>query len=393
MNTPVPAGRAASASTHPAPLHASPPRLGTTDPVVDRPGARSPAPTCAAASRAVRTHAAPLRKAGARPAARLRLALACTAALAATAALAPASVHAQAWPSRPIRLIVPFAPGGGSDIVARTINVRLPALLGVPVVIENRAGAGGNLGAEVVARAAPDGYTLLVANNSLTANLALYRKLPYDPFRDFAPVAMGATSPNMILTHPALPAKTVADLIALARAKPGELTFGSPGAGTPSHLAGEMFMSRAKVKLNHIPYKGAGPLIVDQMAGHVVLSFTAPLVSKPFIDAGRLRPIAVTSERRWALAPNLPTVAESGFPGFDMVAWFAFFAPTGTPREVIDRLAADIGRAVQSPEVRERFTGQGIEATPGSPEELAAFIRRDYDATARLIRELKITLD
>ncbi len=312
--------------------------------------------------------------------------------------LAAAAVAAQAqpqddYPSRPIRLITPAAPGGTTDILARLTAAKLTESMRQQVLVDNRASASGINAGEITARAAPDGYTLLVANNSLTANLALYRKLPYDPFRDFAPVAMGATSPNMILTHPALPAKTVADLIALARAKPGELTFGSPGAGTPSHLAGEMFMSRAKVKLNHIPYKGAGPLIVDQMAGHVVLSFTAPLVSKPFIDAGRLRPIAVTSERRWALAPNLPTVAESGFPGFDMVAWFAFFAPTGTPREVIDRLAADIGRAVQSPEVRERFTGQGIEATPGSPEELAAFIRRDYDATARLIRELKITLD
>lgn len=317
-----------------------------------------------------------------------RSAVACALAL-----LSSPAAFAQAYPSKPIRMIVPFAAGSATDQIGRAFGERIAPALGQPVVIDNRPGANGMLGADAVAKAAPDGYTLLVANNSLTANLALYRKLPYDPFRDFAPVAMGATSPNMILTHPALPAKTVADLIALARAKPGELTFGSPGAGTPSHLAGEMFMSRAKVKLNHIPYKGAGPLIVDQMAGHVVLSFTAPLVSKPFIDAGRLRPIAVTSERRWALAPNLPTVAESGFPGFDMVAWFAFFAPTGTPREVIDRLAADIGRAVQSPEVRERFTGQGIEATPGSPEELAAFIRRDYDATARLIRELKITLD
>ncbi|MCA4902897.1 MAG: tripartite tricarboxylate transporter substrate binding protein, partial [Rhodocyclaceae bacterium] len=176
---------------------------------------------------------------------------------------------AQSWPAKPIRLIVPFPPGGGNDIVARTMNIRLPALLGQPVVIENRPGAGGNLGAEIAARATPDGYTLLIANNSLTANLSLYRKLPYDPFRDFAPISMGATSPNMILTHPALPAKTVKDLIALARARPGAITFGSPGAGTPSHLAGELFMSRAKVKLIHVPYKGAGPLVVDQMAGHV----------------------------------------------------------------------------------------------------------------------------
>ncbi|MCX7199732.1 MAG: tripartite tricarboxylate transporter substrate binding protein [Proteobacteria bacterium] len=306
---------------------------------------------------------------------------------------AATSAIAQSWPAKPIRLIVPFAPGGGNDIVARTMNIRLPALLGQPVVIENRPGAGGNLGAEMAARAAPDGYTLLIANNSLTANLSLYRKLPYDPFRDFAPISLGATSPNMILARPALPAKTVKDLIALARARPGAITFGSPGAGTPSHLAGELFMSRAKVKLIHVPYKGAGPLVVDQMAGHVTISFTAPIVSKPFIDAGKMRPIAVTSEKRWAGGPDIPTVAESGFPGFDVIAWFAYFAPAATPREIIDRVAADIGRAANSPEVKERFTLQGIEVSPGTPEELAAFIKRDFQAMDALIKDLKIVLD
>jgi len=301
--------------------------------------------------------------------------------------------HAQGYPSKPIRLIVPFPPGGGNDIVARTINIRLPALLGQQVIVDNRAGAGGNLGAEIAARAPADGYTLLIANNSLTANLALYRKLPYDPFRDFAPISMGATSPNMIVAHPSLPAKTVKDLIALARLRPGELTFGTPGAGTPTHLASEMFMSRAKLSLIHVPYKGAGPLMVDQMAGHVILSFTAPLVSKPFIDSGKLRAIAVTSEKRWAGAPDLPTVAESGFPGFDVVAWFAYFAPAATPREVIDRLSTEINRAALSPEVKERFAAQSVEVAPSSPEALAAFLKRDFQTMDALIRELKIVLD
>ncbi|MBC7781605.1 MAG: tripartite tricarboxylate transporter substrate binding protein [Proteobacteria bacterium] len=303
------------------------------------------------------------------------------------------AVHAQSYPNKPIRLIVPFPPGGGNDIVARTMNIRLPALLGQPVVIDNRPGAGGNLGAELAARAPADGYTLLIANNSLTANLSLYRKLPYDPFKDFAPVTMGATSPNMILTHPSLPVKTVKDLIALARARPGQITFGSPGAGTPSHLAGEMFMSRAKVNLIHVAYKGAGPLVIDQMAGHVTLSFTAPIVSKPYIDAGKMRPIAVTSETRWALAPDIPTVAESGFPGFHLVAWFAYFAPMSTPREAIDRLAAEIGRAAHTPEVKDRFTALGIDVAPSTPEELAAFLKRDYQAIDQLIRELRIVLE
>ena len=304
-----------------------------------------------------------------------------------------ASAHAQAFPSRPLRVIVPFAPGGGNDIVARTMNIRLPALLGQQVVVDNRPGAGGNLGAEMAARAPADGYTLLIANNSLTANLSLYSKLPYDPFKDFAPISMGATSPNTILVNPAMPVKTVKDLIALARARPGEITFGSPGAGTPSHLAGELFMSRAKIRLIHVPYKGAGPLVVDQMAGHVSLSFTAPIVSKPFIDSGRLRPIAVTSEKRWSGGPNIPTVAESGFPGFDVIAWFAYFAPAGTPREVIDRLSVEINRTAQTPEVKERFAAQGIDVAPSSPEDLAAFIKRDFQAMDTLIRELKIVLD
>ena len=304
-----------------------------------------------------------------------------------------AAAMAQSYPSKPIRLIVPFPPGGGNDIVARTVNIKLPGLLGQNLIIDNRAGAGGNIGAEIVARSAPDGYTLLIANNALTANLSLYSRLPYHPFKDFVPIAMGATSPNMVVVHPSLPARNVKELIALAKAKPGAITFASPGPGTPSHLAGELFRVRTGSNILHVPYKGAGPLMVDQIGGHVMLSFTAPIVSKPHVDAGKLRALAITTEKRWSGMPDLPTVAEAGYPGFDVYAWFAFFAPAGTPREIINRLAADIGRAVQMPDIKERLAGQGIESAVGTPESLAVFLKNDWEVWDKLIREQGIKLD
>jgi tripartite-type tricarboxylate transporter receptor subunit TctC len=304
-----------------------------------------------------------------------------------------AAAMAQSYPSKPIRLVVPFPPGGGNDIVARTVNIKLPGLLGQNLIIDNRAGAGGNIGAEIVARSAPDGYTLLIANNALTANLSLYSRLPYHPFKDFVPIAMGATSPNMVVVHPSLPARNVKELIALAKAKPGEITFASPGPGTPSHLAGELFRVRTGSNILHVPYKGAGPLMVDQIGGHVMLSFTAPIVSKPHVDAGKLRALAITTEKRWSGMPDLPTVAEAGYPGFDVFAWFAFFAPAGTPREIVNRLAADIGRALQMPDIKQRLAGQGIETAVGTPESLAAFLKNDWELWDKLIREQGIKLD
>ena len=310
------------------------------------------------------------------------------------AVLAAFSAIAQTYPGKPIRLVVPFPPGGGNDIVARVINVRLPSLLGQNVIIDNRAGAGGNLGAEIVAKSPPDGYTLLIANNSLTTSVSLYSKLPYDPFRDFVPIAMGATSPNMIVVHPSLPVRSVRELIALAKSRPGQITFASPGAGTPTHLAGELFRVRTGIDILHVQYKGAGPLMTDQIGGHVVVSFTAPIVSKPHVDSGKLRAVAVTTEKRWSGMPDLPTVAEAGFPGFDVFAWFAYFAPGGTPRAIIDRLAADIGRVQQMPEIRERLAGQGIDVgATSSPEAFAAFVKKDFELWDKLIRQQGIKLD
>jgi tripartite-type tricarboxylate transporter receptor subunit TctC len=309
-------------------------------------------------------------------------------------ALVASNAIAQAYPSKPIRLIIPFPPGGGNDIVARTINVKLPSVLGQNVIADNRAGAGGNIGAELAAKSPPDGYTLLIANNSLTVNLSLYSKLPYEPFRDFVPIAMGATSPNMIVVHPALPARNVKELVALAKSKPGQMTFATPGPGTPTHLAGELFRTRTGISILQVHYKGAGPLMVDQIGGHVTVSFTAPIVSKPHVDSGKLRAIAITTEKRWSGMPELPTVAEAGYPGFDVFAWFAYFAPAGTPREIVNRLATDIARVQQMPEIRERLASQGIETdATGTPEAFAAFLKKDFELWDKLIKQQGIRVE
>ena len=276
----------------------------------------------------------------------------------------------------------------------RALNTRLPALLGQNLIIDNRPGAGGNIGAELTAKSPADGYTLLAANNSLITNASLYRKLPYDPFRDFVSIAMIATSPNMVVAHPQLPARNVKELVTLAKSNPGQITYASPGPGTSSHLAGELFRSRTGTNLLHVPYKGAGPLVVDQVGGHVILSFTAPIVSKPHVDSGKLRAIAITTEKRWSGMPNLPTVAEAGYPGFDVFAWFAFFAPANTPREIINRIAGDIAKVQQMPEIREKLASQGIETgTTGTPEGLAAFLKKDFELWDKLIKQQGIRLE
>ena len=307
--------------------------------------------------------------------------------------LASTAVMAQTYPTKPIRLIVPFPPGGANDIAARTLNLRLPALLGQNLIIDNRAGAGGNVGAELAARTPPDGYTLLAANNSLIMNASLYRKLPYDPLRDFVPIAMMATSPNMVVAHPQLPVRNVKDLIALAKAQPGQLSYGSPGPGTSSHLAGELFKARTGTNIVHIAYKGAGPLTVDQIGGHVMLSFTAPIVSKPHLDSGKLKPLAVTSEKRWAGLPNIPSVAESGYTGFDVYVWVAMFAPTGTPRAIVDRLAGDVSKAIETREVKERYASASIDAPASTPDTLAAFLKQDFAVWDKLIKTQNIRLE
>ena len=300
---------------------------------------------------------------------------------------------AQDYPNKPIRLVVPFPPGGGNDTVARTINIRLPGLLGQSVIIDHRPGAGGNLGAEIVARSPADGYTLLIANNSLTHNLSLFSKLPYHPFKDFVPIAMGATSPNVVVVHPSVPARSVKELVALAKVRPGLITFASAGPGTPSHMAGELFRVRTGSNILHVPYKGGGPLVVALLGGHVMMAVTNLIIVKPHIETNKLRVLAVTTEKRSGLAPDLPTVAEMGYPGFDTFIWIGYFAPAGTSRVIIDRLAADIGRVLQMPEIRKRFGEQGMESGASTPDELAAFLRKDWELWDKLIKEQGIKLD
>lgn len=300
---------------------------------------------------------------------------------------------AQDYPSKPIRLVVPFPPGGGNDTVARTMNLRLPGLLGQGVVIDHRPGAGGNIGAEIVAKAPSDGYTLLVANNSLTINLSLFSKLPFHPFKDFVPITMGATSPNVVVVHPSIPVRSVKELIALVKAQPGQITFASAGPGTPSHMAGELFRVRTGSDFLTIHYKGGGPLVVAMLGGHVMMSLTNLIIVRPHIETKKLRALAVTTEKRSALVPDLPTVAEAGYPGFDTILWVGYFAPAGTPRVIIDRLAADIGRVSQMPEIRKRFGEQGMEGGATTPAEFAAYLRKDWELWDRIIKEQGIKLD
>ena len=300
---------------------------------------------------------------------------------------------AQDYPNKPIRLVVPFPPGGGNDTVARTINIRLPGLLGQSVIIDHRPGAGGNLGAEIVARSPADGYTLLAANNSLTINLSLFSKLPFHPFKDFVPITMGATSPNVVVVHPSIPVRSVKELIALVKAQPGQITFASAGPGTPSHMAGELFRVRTGSNVLMVHYKGGGPLVIALMGGHVMMSLTNLIIVSPHIETKKLRALAVTTEKRSALVPDLPTVAEAGYPGFDTFLWVGYFAPAGTPRAIIDRLAADIGRVSQMPEIRKRFGEQGMEGGATTPEEFAAYLRKDWELWDKIIKEQGIKLD
>ncbi len=300
---------------------------------------------------------------------------------------------AQNYPTKPIRVIVPFPAGGGSDFAARTVSTRLQGLLGQSVIVDNRAGAGGNVGAEITAKSPPDGYTLLVANNSLTVGASLYRKLAYDPFKDFVPVTMVCTSPNAVIIHPSMPVRSLKEFIALAKARPGEIMYASSGAGSPSHLAGELFRVRTGSPIVHVPYKGAAPAIVDQIGGHVMLSFTATIVSKPHIDTGKLRAIAVTTEKRWAGLPQVPTVAEAGYPGFDAYGWWAYLAPAGTPRAIIERLAGDIGKVLEMTETKERFSTQGTDAAASTPDALAAFMKKDFELWDKVIKTAGIKLD
>lgn len=300
---------------------------------------------------------------------------------------------AQNYPTKPVRIVVPFPAGGGVDLTARTVGQKLTDYLSQQVVIDNRAGAAGTIGAEHVAKSAPDGYTLLVAGpGSVAVAPLLFPKLGYNPLKDLAPITMLVTMPYIIVAHPSVPAKNAAELIALAKANPGKLNMASGGAGTGQHLAGEFFNVLAGIKMIHIPYKGTAPAIADIMGGHADLTFSDPSVL-PQLQAGRLKVLGVSGTKRYPPLPNVPTVNESGLPGFDALNWYPLMAPAGTPRDLVMKLNTEAIKALNSPDVRDKLMAQGLIPAPMSPEQLGQFIREDYERWARVIKAANVKLD
>ncbi len=322
----------------------------------------------------------------------VRVALAC--ALATLAGVVPGAGHAQAYPTRPIRLVVPFPPGGSLDVVARAIGQKLATAWGQPVVIDNRPGAGGNIGADLVAKSPPDGYTILEGALSTHAvNVSLYGKLPYDPIKDFAPITLVATTPNVLVLNAAFPVNSVPELIAYAKAHPGALSFGSGSNGSAGHLAGELFKTEAGVDMVHVPYKGAAPALQALLAGDTQLMFDNLANSMPQLKAGKLKALAVTTAKRSPLAPELPTLAETGLPGFDIYTWWGFMAPAGTAPEIIAKWNAEVARILGTPEMKAFFAQQGAEPAPTSPGQFAALIRSEIPKYARIIKDSGAKVD
>ncbi len=305
-----------------------------------------------------------------------------------------AGAQAQNYPTRPIRFIVPIAAGGGADLVARVIAERLSRNLGQQVVVENRAGGGTVIGAELVARSPADGYTWLLGTaTSHAINASLVKKLPYDPVKDFSPIALVAVLPQIIVIHPALPAANLTDFIALAKKRPGEILFGSPGNGSNNQLGAEMLNIVAGIKTLHVPYKGAGPAITDLLAGHLQFMFTTIPPALPQVKAGRLRALAVAGAKRSALLPELPTTAEQGARGVEAASWNGILLPAGAPRDIITRLHAEIGVVMKQPEVIERLAGAGVEAAMMSPEEFAAYIESETARYAKVVKSSGARVD
>jgi len=301
---------------------------------------------------------------------------------------------AQQYPAKPIRIVVPFPAGGIADLFARVIGQKFYEAWGQPVVVDNRPGAGGNIGAEIVAKSPADGYTLVMGSiGTHSVNVSLFSKLAFDPVRDFAPVALVMEAEGLLVLHPSVPAKSVKELIALARARPGQVAYASAGHGTAGHLSGELFKSMAKVDMVHVPYKGNVPAITDLMAGQTSLLFATMPTVLPQVQAGRLKALAVTSSTRSPAAPELPTVAEAALPGYSVTNWIGLFAPAGSPRDIVSKLNGETIRIMQAPDIRKRLANEGAKFTAKTPEEFGAFVRSEIAKWAKVVKEAGIRVD
>lgn len=306
------------------------------------------------------------------------------------ALLAAAPAFAAQYPERPIRMIVPFAPGGGSDISARTMSTELGQTLGTTIVIDNRPGAGSTLGADIASKSSPDGYTLFLGNISMAFNAALYKKLPFNALRDFAPISLATEQPNIIVIHPSVAAKTLQEFVALAKSQPGKMTYGSAGLGSGTHLAMEMLMMSQNIKLIHVPYKGTGPAVAA-LLGNETNAFMSTFASAlPHVKSGRLRALAVTTKKRAATLPDVPTVEESGVPGFEYATWYGVLAPAATPKPIIEKLNKAIVGVLSAPDMIERYAKQGVTATPTTSAEFSKLLKSETEKWAKVVREAKI---
>ena len=313
-----------------------------------------------------------------------------TAALALSAA---AGAWAQAYPAKAIKLVVPYAPGGSADIAARLITDEWGKALGGSLFIENKGGAGGNIGVDMVAKSAPDGYTIGLQTVSLAINPSLTAKMPYDTLKDLAPIGMVASSQHVLVVNNALPAKNVKELVALLKAKPGQYSYGSAGAGSTFHMSAELFKAVAGTPIVHIPYRGGGPAMIDTMSGQVAMSFPVLSAAQPHVQAGKLRALGVTGTKRSPLMPDVPTIAEAGLPGYTFETWFIVFAPAGTPKPVIDKLNTSLNQALNAPALRERMAKDGFDPTPSTPEQARARLEQEMPQWAKLIKERGITAE
>lgn len=302
-------------------------------------------------------------------------------------------VAAQSFPAKPIRIVVPLAAGGPGDVLARAVGLKIADSVGQTVIVDNRPGANSNIGHEHVAKSAPDGYTVLVAASTLTINPSLYPNLPFDAVKNFAPVSLIAVTPLVLVVHPSMPAKSVRDLIEFVRARPGQVHFGSAGNGSTLHLAGEMFNTLAKVKMVHVPYKGVTGAFSDLLGGQIAVMFPGAPIALPQVQAGKLRALATTGEKRAPAAPELPTVAEAGLAGFEVTVWYGMLAPGGTPPAILNRLHGEIVKALGQKDIRDRFAALGAEPRHNTPEEFAAFVKADLGKWAAVVKSSGARVD